>query len=97
MSPSLLVSFGQQKFPKLVFYIDGDGSACFVKIIEWQKFVDTYRGLIDKRNIQTVSPPLLGEGDINIAVMKMKGRCAILMLNTGLRNCRRRIRLMCIG
>ena len=46
-------SFGQQKFPKLVFYIDGDCSACFAKIIEWQKFVVMHSGLMEKRNIQT--------------------------------------------
>lgn len=46
-------SFGQEKFNKIIFYINGDCSACFAHIIEWQKFINKDMNLINKRKIKT--------------------------------------------
>lgn len=33
--------FGQQKSSKLIFYVSGDCSSCFSRIVKWQKYLKT--------------------------------------------------------
>lgn len=49
----LFFSFGQEKHDKLIFYINGDCSACFARIIEWQKFVSGNIDLLNGKQIKT--------------------------------------------
>lgn len=44
---------GQEKHNKLIFYINGDCSVCFARIIEWQKFVSDNIDLLNKKQIKT--------------------------------------------
>ncbi len=46
-------SLGQDKHEKLIFYINGDCSACFARIIEWQKFISDNRDLFNTNLIKT--------------------------------------------
>lgn len=46
-------TFGQKNNDKIVFYLDGDCSACYARIIEWQKFIVDNGDLLSEKNIQT--------------------------------------------
>lgn len=46
-------SLGQQKTNKIIFYLNGDCSACFAKIINWQKFVTGNIETFNAKNIIT--------------------------------------------
>ena len=44
---------GEYKTGKLIFYLNGDCSACFAQILEWQKFILEHKDLLDKKKIKT--------------------------------------------
>ncbi len=46
-------SLGEEKNGKIIFYLNGDCSACFVQITDFQKFVESHKDLLNKKEIRT--------------------------------------------
>lgn len=45
-------TLGEEKQSKLIFYINGDCSVCFARIVEWQNFINANSDLFNKKDIR---------------------------------------------